>query len=346
MNLNFIVNNTFSSDMAIDPGTDTTLIYVREKGIVLKEPSYIAYDINTKEIVAAGMQAYEMLGKTPPCIKVVKPISAGVISDYEMACKMFKHFISLVYKKTVLKPRIIVSVPSGITDVEQRAITDALKDAGARDVYLMEEPLAAAAGAGCDISLARGMLIADIGGGRCDVASVSLGHSVISRSITVAGNTFTEEIIRYIRKNHNLNIGYKTAEEVKREIGCAYPFDLSKTTEVAGCDSTTGLPGVTTVNSEELREIFTPLLKKIAQVIKTTLEDTTPELQSDILEDGILITGGGAMLYGIDKWLRMELGIKVFITQNMDECVINGVGEQLSRLDVSSNNSAKYYYSI
>ena len=206
--------------------------------------------------------------------------------------------------------------------------------------------MAAAAGAGCDLSLARGMLIADIGAGRCDVASISLGRSVISKSIPNAGDLFTDEIIKYIRKNHNLNIGYITADSLKNEIGCAYPFDLSKTAELSGCDITTGMPRKISINSEEIRQILYPQLKKIANTIRTTLEETPPELQSDILEDGILITGGGAMLWGMEKWLSMELGIKVFVTQNMNECVIKGLLEQLEKLDTAGMSADKYYYSI
>lgn len=347
MYLNYLLNNAISCDMAIDPGTDVTLIYVRGMGIVLKEPSYIAYDVNTKKIQAVGSEAYEMLGKAPSCIKVVKPLEAGVISDYEMACKMLKYFINnACTKKILLKPRVIASIAADSTEIEKKALADALREAGAREVYLMEEPLAAAYGAGCDISLARGMLIADIGAGGCDVASISLGRSVISKSVKVGGNAFTENVIQYIKKNYNLNIGYITAEKIKREIGCAYPFDLSKTMQVTGCAVSNGLPGTIYVNSEELRESFLPLLKKVAETIKTTLEDTPPELQSDILEDGILITGGGALMYGLEKWLTAETGIKVFTTDKMDECVINGVGEQLSMLDISGEQPDKYYYAI
>lgn len=346
MNINYLLNNTFSNDIAIDIGTDNTLIYVNGKGLVLKEPSYVAYDEKTGEIQEVGTKAKEMLGKNPQGIKVLKPINMGVIADIELATKMIKEFISSIYNKTILKPRIIASVCAGSTQVEQRAICDVLKSVGAREVYLIDEPLAAASGAGCDISLARGMLIADIGGGRCDVASISLGHTVIGKSITTAGESFTDEIVKYIKKKYNINIGPLTAENIKTQIGCAYPFELMKTMEVYGCDVTSGLPCSVSVNSEEIREVFDVPLKKIAQIIKITLEDTPCELQSDILEDGILLTGGGAKIYGIDKWLRMEMGIKVFVTENMDECVINGVGAELLKLDMPSTSVMKYYYQI
>ena len=346
MYLNYLLNNAVSCDLAIDPGTDMTAVYVRGKGVVLKEPSYIAYDTATKKIQAVGEEAYEMLGKAPPSVKVVKPIEAGVVADYEMSCKLFKYFIDNACTKKLLKPRIIASVAADSTEIEKKGLANALLEAGVREVFLIEEPLAAACGAGCDISLARGMLIADIGAGVCDVASISLGRAVISKSVKMGGNAFTENVMHYIKKNYNLNIGYLTAEKIKKEIGCAYPFELSKTLEVTGCGVSNGLPGKIIINSEELRDSFTGLLKKIAETIKTTLEETPPELQSDILEDGILITGGGEMLYGLEKWLTSELGIKVFTTDKMDECVINGAGEQLAMLDTSGEQPDKYYYTI
>ena len=346
MNINSLLNNTLSNDMGIDIGTESTLIYMAGSGLVLKEPSYIAYDIYSEKIEAVGTQAKEMLGKAPHCIKVVRPIFNGVISNKNMACQMIREFISSISQKTVLKPRIIASVSMGSTQVEQRALCDVLNEAGARDVYLIEEPLAAASGAGCDISLARGMLIADIGAGSCDVASISLGNSVIGKSTTAAGDSFTNEIIKYVRKNYNMNIGFLTSEKIKKEIGCAYPFDGIKSMTVYGSDLTNGIPRFITLSSEEIRDIFNPLLLQIADIIKTTLEDTPPELQSDILEDGILLTGGGAKLHGIDRWLRMETGMKVFVTENMEECVINGVGAELAKLDIPNNQTTKFYYSL
>lgn len=344
MNLNYLFNNTFSQDIAIDLGTDNTLIYIQGKGVVLTEPSYISYDKSSRRIAAVGSEAKEMAGKAPRTIKVIKPIEKGVVADLEMASKMLGSFISRVCEKNLLKPRAVVSVPAESTDVEQRALCDLLKQAGARDVFLVEAPLAAAAGAGCDISLARGMLIADLGGGKSDAASISLGASVIKKSINTSGNTINEEIIKYVKKAHNLNIGEVSAERVKCEIGCAYPFELSKTTAVSGCDVTSGMPRTITLNSEELREVITPSVREFAALITGVLEDTPPALQSDIMEDGILITGGGAMLYGIDKFLRSETGIKIFTTENSDRCVINGVGGELIKLDNPSAN--RYFFSI
>lgn len=342
MNLTYLLNNTFSVDMAIDLGSEMTLIYIHGKGIVLKEPSYIACDKYNRTVQAVGSDAKEMLGKAPECIDVLQPIKSGVVSDYEMASKMLKSFISSVYDKTVLKPRVIVSVPVESTAVEQRAVYDVIKEAGARDVFLIDSPIAAASGAGCDISLARGMLIADIGGGRTNIASISVGASVIKKSIPVAGHAFDEEIIKYIKQTHNLTVGPLTAEKIKCEIGCVYPFDTAKTITVSGCDITSGLPRTLTLVSEEIKDVLIPCVQKIASLITSVLEETPTALQSDIAEDGILITGGGGKLYGIDKFLRMETGLKVFLTDNMDECVIRGAGEEIIKLYDSNSDSFCY----
>ncbi len=346
INFSYLINSTLSEDIGIDLGSFMTSIYIQNKGIVLKEPSYIALDTRTNEVVSVGTQAYEMIGKNPPCIKIVQPIENGVISDIELAVKMLKAFISRVYKQTVLKPRVMACVPSDSTEIERHAIVGVLKDSGAREVYLIDAPLAAAVGAGCDISLARGLLIAHIGAGRCDVSSISLGRSVIGKSINVAGNTFTEEIIKHIKNAHNINIGTLTAEAVKKKIGCAYPLEKLTTMNISGCDVTSGLPRFISVSSEEIRECLLSSLLKIANIIKTTLKDTPPDLLADILEDGILITGGGGMLYGLDKYLRMELGIKVFVIDDMQDCAIKGIGAELSKLDLTKAQGGKFYYAV
>lgn len=346
MNINFLLNNKLSNDIAIDIGADSTKIFMRDKGIVLDEPSYIAYDNNTKEVVAVGVQAYEMLGKTPPSLVVTKPIIRGIVSDFELAHEMLKRFIHKVYSKTVLKPRIITSVPSGSTEVEKRAICNVLESAGAREVYLIDEPLAAAAGAGCDISLARGMLIADIGDARCDVASISLGNSVIGKSILTAGEMFTEKIIDYVKVKHNTVIGYTVARKIKNEIGCAYPFDYQKFIDVYGCDLTSGYPCMVSIGSEEIRELLSPMLLEIARLIILVLEETPTTLQADVLEDGVLITGGSANLYGIDKFLKNETGLKIYVAEDAKNCVIKGMGQELLKFDMSNAPSEKYYYRI
>ena len=346
MNINFLLNNKLSNDIAIDIGADSTKIFMRDGGIVLDEPSYIAYDNFTKKIVAIGNEAYEMLGKTPKALNVQKPIVRGIVADFELAVELIKRFIQKVYSKTVLKPRIITSVPSGSTEVEKRAITNVLEASGAREVYLIEEPLSAASGAGCDISLARGMLIADIGDARCDVASISLGNSVISKSITTAGEEFTKSIIDYVRSKYNTVIGYTIAKDIKHQIGCACPFEYQKFISCYGCDATSGRPVSVNVGSEEIRDLLYPKLKEIANLIISVLEETPTTLQSDILEDGVLITGGSAKLYGIEKLLRNETGLKVYVAENPDKCVINGMGQELLKFDLSNAPSEKYYYSL
>lgn len=344
MKLSYFLNNALSVNMAIDIGTNSTKIFIPQKGLVLDEPSYIACDIHSGEVCAVGAAAKLMYEKAPCTVKVITPIKNGVVANHEMAQKMIRHFIASVCDKTLLKPRVVVSVPADSTDIEKRAVCDILREAGSREIYLIEAPLAAAAGAGCDISLARGMLIAEIGGGRTNAASISLGASVIKKSIPVAGNSMDAEIIKYVRKNHNLVIGSLTAENIKNTIGCVYPFELSKSMTVSGCDSSGGMPRSVILNSEEIREVLTPQVNKIAQLIKEVLEDTPPELQADIMEDGILITGGTAHLYGIEKHLKNELGLKVFITEGTDECVVKGAAGELLKLDDATQK--KFCYPI
>ncbi len=345
-NFKSLINSTLSEDMGIDFGSHNTLIYILNKGIVLDEPSYIALDTRTNELIATGTKAYEMLGKNPKFTKIVCPLENGVVTDIDLAVRMLSEFIKQVYKKTLLKPRIMASVPSDLTEIERHSITEVLRLSGARAVYLINSPLAAAIGAGCDISIARGMLVANIGAGRSDVSSISLGRSVVGKSINVAGNTFTYDIIRHIRDAHNINIGFPTAESLKKTIGCAYPLEKLTTMNVSGCDKTSGLPRFISINSEEIRECLMPSVMKISSLIKTVIEDTPTELISDITDDGILITGGGAKLMGLDKFLRMDLGLKVYVTENMQGCVVNGLGEELLKLDLPDSQGGKFYYAI
>lgn len=342
MNIISMLNSALSADLAIDIGTDTTRICLKEGGIVLKEATMIAVDKNNRRIVAVGNDARKMLGKAPRTVELIKPVSAGVIADFESTRQMLRRFIESVCKKTLLKPRAVVSVPCAVTEVEKKAFIQLLQASGAREVFIIEEPVAAAAGAGCDVSLARGMLVADIGAGRSDIASISLGHTVINRSVTIAGDAFDEAIIKYIKKEHSLNIGTPTAENIKKTIGCVYPREKNNIIEVVGVDTATGLPKSTNVSSEEIREILVPLAENIAKEIKSVLEDTPPELQADIAEDGMLLTGGGAMLYGIEKYIRTETGIKTYITDNMDECVIRGLGGELYKLDLQTSPEKRY----
>lgn len=334
----------FSKDIAIDLGTATTLLYVQGEGIVLYEPSVTAYDVDDKSIQAVGEEAWAMLGKTPQALAVEHPLSGGVITDSYLAAEMLRRFIAKVCQKSLLKPRVMVCVPADITDVEQRAVIEACSQAGARRVYIIEEPIAAAIGAGCDISLARGMLIVDIGGGTTDVAAISLGQAVISRSIKTAGDSFTQAVIDYMQKRYNLNIGQPTAEKIKREVGCVFPRERIVSVTICGTDTQSGLPRTAVINSDEIREAFDGVVGEVIQAIKDTLEDTPPELLNDILEDGILLTGGGAKIYGLDKRLRIETGIKIFLAQDMDACVIKGAGVALDSVGRRNVDAAHTYY--
>lgn len=334
------INNVFSKDIAIDMGSCYTRIIVAGDGLALYEPTILAKDVNTGEIIAAGMEAREMEGKHPPCIKIIKPITGGVICDFDNTVALLKLFLSKVCQKSIIKPRAVITVPGGMTEVERRAVIDALTLAGARKVFLLESTLAAAAGANCDISLARGMLITHIGGGRTDIASISVGHAVINHSVKTAGTSFTEATIKYIRNRYDLNVGPVTAENLKEEIGCVYSLDTAQSRKICGCDATTGIPRSVVISSEELKEAYEDTLSPIISAIKTALEDTPPELLGDILEDGILLTGGGASLYGIDRRIRMSLGIKVFLADNIDMCAVMGAGMELAKLN-NKNTSVK-----
>ena len=346
INLKTLLNSSLSEDMGIDFGSHNTLIYIKDKGVVLNEPSYIALDTRTNEIIAIGTNAYEMLGKNPKFTKVFSPIENGVVSDIDLATKMMRGFISRVYKKTIIKPRIMLSVPSDLTDVERHSITEVLRLSGARAVYFINSPIAAAIGAGCDISPSRGMLLVNIGAGRSDVSSISLGRSVIGKSIKFAGNSLTEAIIKYVKNTHNINIGYPTAENIKQTVGCAFPMEKIISINISGTDATNGFPRFISINSEEIRDCLMPSLSKISDLIKSVITDTPPELISDITDDGILITGGGAMVYGLDMYLKNELGLKVFLAENMQTCVIDGIGSELSNLDLPDAQGGKFYYAI
>lgn len=347
INLGRLINNALSENVGIDIGSDTVRIYIQDKGLVLSEPSYVAIDTRTNEIIALGEEAYQMLGKNPANTKIINPIENGVVSDIDSAEKMLKTYLLRVYnKKTVLKPRMITGICSDNTEVQQHAIVNVLKNIGARKVYTLDAPLAAAVGAGCDISLARGLFVVHIGAGYSNIASISLGQCVVDTSLDISGNTFTDDIIKHIKNNHNLNIGVLTAEAIKKKIGCAYSFEKIMTMNVSGCDTTTGLPRFISVSSEEIKECLLASLLKIANAIKSVLKDTPPELQADILEDGILLTGGGSMLYGIDKFLRMNLGIKVFVADNASNCVIAGIGAELLKLDAQNPQGGVFYHAV
>lgn len=333
----------FSNDIGIDLGTSTVLVYVKDKGIVLKEPSVVAVDVYTNKIYAVGEEARRMLGRTPDAIQAIRPLADGVISDYYLTEQMLKAFIGKVCKRRLIKPRIMICVPSGVTEVEQRAVIDAAHQAGARKVYIIEEPIAAAIGAGVDISKPRGMMVVDIGGGTADIAVISLGSIVYSRSIKTAGDEFDDAVIKYIRKKYSLNIGARTAEDVKISIGCVYPRERDISIQIRGGSLLTGLPQTIEITSEEIREAFEDVACEIVDAVKDVLENTPPELVGDILEDGILLTGGGSLVYGLDKRITKETGIHAILADDIVSCVAKGSGAALEHIDVISDPTHTFY---
>ncbi len=327
---------TLTNDVAIDLGTDNTRIYY--KGTIIDEPSVIAYDTYDGTIVALGKEAEEMMGRCPDAITVVKPLSKGVITDFDLACRMINGFLNKVIGG-VLKPRVMISVPCGITDVERRAVCDAVKASEIRDVYLIEAPIAGAIGANCDVSLARGMMLVDIGGGKCNIAAISLGQTVIGRSVKIGGGDFTNALIDYLMEKHDMLIGEQTAEKIKKEVGCAFQRDNNDSILIGGYNTKTRKPEKILIYSEETREAFSGLTEKIAAQIRSALDEMPTELLGDIMEDGILLIGGGAMLYGLAKKLRIELGVKVFLAENADLCVARGAGSVTDNMDKMSENT-------
>ena len=316
-------------DIAIDLGTATVIAYVKGKGIVLREPSVVAVDNNTGDVVAVGVEAQRMLGRTPGNIVATRPLREGVISDYTVTEKMLKYFIKKVGGKNLFAPRIMICIPSRVTEVEKKAVIDAATEAGARKVYLIEEPIAAAIGAGIDISKPCGNMVVDIGGGTTDIAVISLGGSVVSTSIKVAGDKFDESIIQYVKKKYNLLIGERTAEEIKIEIGSAYPYENEGSMQIKGRNLMDGLPKDVVISAAEVRDALADPLLVIIEAIKTTLEQTPPELSADIIDNGIMLTGGGAMLRGLELLVAQETGMPVHKAENPLDCVVEGTGVSL-----------------
>lgn len=337
----------FATEVGIDLGTANVLVYIKGKGIVLNEPSVVAINKDTDEILAVGEEARQMLGRTPANIVAVRPLRDGVISDYDITERMLKHFI----RKTCgsgrfFRPKIMVCVPSGVTEVEKRAVREAATQAGGKDVYLMEEPVAAAIGAGIDISKPDGVMVIDIGGGTTDIAVISLGGIVASTSVKIAGDKFDEAIIKYMRKEHKLYIGERTAEELKLTIGTAFPRDEVVTKECRGRDLVTGLPKSVEVTSDEMMDALEEPLHAICEAVHNVLEITPPELAADISNSGIIITGGGALLCGIDKRIEDRTAIKVVVAEDPKSCVAVGTGKSLDileKLESSSLNRREPY---
>lgn len=320
----------FTMDIGIDLGTASVLVYIKGQGIILQEPSVVAIDTNTKNIMAVGEAAKNMLGRTPGNIVAVRPLREGVISDYDVTEKMLKYFIKKAIGKSLfIKPRIAVCVPSSVTEVERRAVEDATRQAGARQVYVIEEPIAAAIGAGIDISRACGSMIVDIGGGTTDIAVISLGGSVVSTSIKVAGDNFDEAIIRYMRKHHNLLIGERTAEALKINVGSAYGRTEPVTIDIRGRNLITGLPNTVTVSSDEMLDALSESVSSIVEAVHYVLEKTPPELSSDISDRGIVMTGGGSLLFGLDRLITKKTGIETIIADDAISCVAIGTGKYI-----------------
>ena len=324
-------------DIGIDLGTASILVYVKGKGVVLKEPSVVAFDRDTNRIKAIGEEARLMLGRTPGNIVAVRPLRQGVISDYTVTEKMLKYFISkAVGKQRFRKPLISICVPSGVTEVERKAVEDAAFQAGARDVKIIEEPIAAAIGAGIDIARPCGNMIVDIGGGTSDIAVISLGGTVVSTSIKIAGDDFDDAIVRYMRKKHNLLIGERTAEDIKVRIGSAYPRPEVETVDVRGRNLVTGLPKTITVTSKETEEALHDTTLQIVDAVHSVLEKTPPELAADIADRGIVLTGGGSLLYGLEELIESKTGITTMTAEEPMTAVAIGTGKYVEFLSGTS----------
>ncbi len=322
----------FSHDVGIDLGTANTLVMVKGKGIVIDEPSVVAIDRNTKKILAIGAEAKRMVGRTPANIIAVRPLKDGVISDFEVTEKMLQYFIRAVHERFGFgfpRPRVVVGIPSGVTEVEKRAVHDAALNAGARAAYLVEEPMAAAIGAGLPIMEANGTMIVDIGGGTTEVAVIALGGIVVSTSIRTAGDEMDQDIIAYARQIHNMLIGERTAEDIKVEAGSAYPQDPETSVQLRGRDLATGLPKSVDVSSVEIRDALSGSINAIVDAVRSTIEITPPELVSDLMAHGIALAGGGALLKGLDRRLSQETRFPVYIAEDPLTCVVRGTGEVL-----------------
>ncbi len=336
----------FSNDLAIDLGTATTLVYVRGRGIVLNEPSVVAIEKKTERVLAVGTEAKKMLGRTPGNILAIRPMKEGVIADFEMAEKMLRHFITKAHNRsTFVRPRIIIGVPSRITQVEQRAVRDSAELAGAREVYLIEEPVAAAIGAGLPITEPSGNMVVDIGGGTTDIAVLSLGGIVYSESVKVAGDRMDDAIMNYVKKKYNLLIGDHMAERIKVEVGSAYPFEEKKTMLVKGRDLISGIPRTLVLDDAEIREALLETISTIVNAIKVALENTPPELAGDIIDCGIVLTGGGSLLHGMDIRLREETGLPIITVDDPLTSVVLGVGKILDEIDLLRKISVMSQYS-
>jgi len=346
MNFLDLVIGAFSNDLAVDLGTANTLVYVKGKGIVLNEPSVVALQKDeksgNKKILAVGNEAKKMLGRTPGNILAVRPMKEGVISDFEVTEAMLRYFVAQAHnRRSLIRPRIIICVPSGITQVEKRAVKETALQAGAREIYLIEEPMAAAIGAGLPVGEAWGNMVVDIGGGTTEVAVISLSGIVYSQSIRIAGDKMDEAIVNYIKRNHNLLIGERTAEMIKMAIGTAFPDENIKTADIKGRDLVLGVPKTLEISSREITTALQEPIKSIVDVVKTSLEKIPPELAADIVDKGVVLTGGGALLKNIDVLLREETGLPFVTPEDPLGCVVMGTGKALDELDLLKNVMVK-----
>lgn len=320
----------FTRDIGIDLGTSNTLVYLKGKGIILREPSVVAYDVRNDAVRAVGTEAKEMIGRTPGSIVAVRPLKHGVIADYEVTAAMLKRFIKEALKGSLIsKVRVVICVPAGVTEVEARAVQGVLKQAGASDIDIIEEPMAAAVGANLPVWDAKGCMVADIGGGTTEVAVISFGDIVTAQSIRTAGDDLDEAIIGYIRRKYNLLIGERTAEQIKIEIGSALPYEGEKTVEIKGRNLLDGLPKNIVISSQEVREAMSDVVDVIVETIRTTLEKTPPELSADIIESGITLTGGSAMLRGLAELIESQTNMPVRVAENPIDCVVVGTARRL-----------------
>ncbi len=330
-----LIYGMFSNDLAIDLGTANTLIYVQGKGIVLSEPSVVAVKKGTSSVLKVGREAKDMVGRTPASIVAVRPLMDGVIADFDLTEQMIRQFIVRIHnRKTLVRPRIVIGVPSGITQVEKRAIRDSAEQAGAREVYLIEEPMAAAIGAGLAVQEPSGNMIVDIGGGTTEVAVISLSGIVYSQSIRIAGDEMDEAIIQYLKRKYNLLVGERTAEKVKIQAGSAYPFDDPRKMEIKGRDLMDGIPKTLAVSDSDIREALHDPIYAIVDAVKTALERTPPELAADIAEKGIVMTGGGSLLHGLETLIGLETHLRMSIAEDPLSCVVLGAGKVLDELDL------------
>ncbi|HCO19274.1 rod shape-determining protein [Gudongella oleilytica] len=338
-----VLTNAFTKDMGIDLGTANTLVFIKGKGIIIREPSVVAIDKFSKQVLAVGEEAKKMIGRTPGNIVAIRPLKDGVIADFDVTQEMLKYFIrKATQKKSLFQPRVVVCVPSGVTEVEKRAVEEATIQAGAKDAFLIEEPMAAAIGAGLPVQEPTGSMVVDIGGGTTEVAVISLGGIVTSKSIRVGGDELDNYIVNYVKKEYSLMIGERTAEEVKIEIGSAMDSNELGAMDIRGRDLVSGLPKTISISSREINEALKEPVNNIIDAIKSTLEKTPPELSSDVMEMGIVLTGGGALLHNLDKLVTIETGIPVRVADSPLDCVALGTGKALESIEILKKTSTKY----